>query len=184
MRNQGALFIKPLDDLGIGIVDVHAGETAALRFTIKSDPKIWGQHVYYATPVLNGKKADKPLSFNALTRGNFADWTPEQRKNAAQCIFDESTVSFGTVKAGQKISAEFTYTNKGKSNLAFYSMDADSEGFNATLPGETAPQKKGAIPVKLDTSKLPKGETVVMLTLTTNCPARPLINLFLVGLIQ
>ena len=63
-------------------------------------------------------------------------------------------------------------------------MDADSEGFTTTLPGETAPQKKGAIPVKLDTSKLPKGETVVMLTLTTNCPARPLINLFLVGLIQ
>ena len=163
---------------------VPAGETAALRFSVKADPERWGKHVYSATPVINGAKASKPITVTALTRGNFASWTPEQRKNAAQCIFDESTVSFGTVKAGQKISAEFTYTNKGKSNLAFYSMDADSEGFNATLPGETAPQKKGAIPVKLDTSKLPKGETVVMLTLTTNCPARPLINLFLVGLIQ
>ena len=176
--------VSPNLSVEVSPATIPAGETAALRFTVKADPKIWGQHVYRATPVLNGKKADKALSFTALTRGNFADWTPEQRKNAAQCIFDESTVSFGTVKAGQKVNAEFSFTNKGKSNLAFYSLDADSEGFNATLPGETAPQKKGTIPVKLDTSKLPKGETVVMLTLTTNCPARPLINLFLVGLIQ
>ena len=173
--------VSPNLSVEVSPATIPAGETAALRFTVKADPKIWGQHVYKATPVLNGKKADKALSFTALTRGNFADWTPEQRKNAAQCIFDESTVSFGTVKAGSKVDAEFTFTNKGKSNLKLYSMDSDTQGFSATLPGETAPQKKGSIPVKLDTSKLPKGETVVMLTLTTNCPARPLINLFLVG---
>ena len=176
--------VSPNLSVEVSPATIPAGETAALRFTVKADPKIWGQHVYKATPVLNGKKADKALSFTALTRGNFADWTPEQRKNAAQCIFDESTVSFGTVKAGSKVDAEFTFTNKGKSNLKLYSMDSDTQGFSATLPGETAPQKKGSIPVKLDTSKLPKGETVVMLTLTTNCPARPLINLFLVGQIK
>ena len=163
---------------------VPAGETAALRFSVKSDPALWGRHVYKATPVVNGVKSGKPVTVTALTRGNFASWTPEQRKNAAQCIFDESTVSFGTVTAGTKVKASFTFTNKGKSKLTFYSMDADSEGFTATLPGETAPQGKGSIPVTLDTSVLPKGETVVMLTLTTNCPARPLINLFLTGLIK
>jgi hypothetical protein len=176
--------VSPNLTVEVSPATIPAGETAALRFSVKADPKVWGTHTYSATPVLNGKKADKPLSFTALTRGNFADWTPEQRKNAAQCIFDESTVSFGTVKAGSQIQAEFTFTNKGKSNLVFYSMDADTQGFNAALPDQTAPQKKGVIHTKLDTSKLPKGETVVMLTLTTNCPARPLINLFLVGLIQ
>ena len=163
---------------------VPAGETAALRFSVKSDPAVWGKHVYKATPVVNGVKSGKPITVTALTRGNFASWTPEQRKNAAQCIFDESTVSFGTVTAGSKVKASFTFTNKGKSKLTFYSVDADSEGFTATLPSETAPQGKGSIPVTLDTSVLPKGETVVMLTLTTNCPARPLINLFLTGLIK
>ena len=163
---------------------VPAGETAALRFSVKADPKLWGKHVYSATPVINGVKAAKPITVTALTRGNFADWTPEQRKNAAQCIFDESTVSFGTVTAGKKVDAVFSFTNKGKSALRFYSLDADAEGLTATLPGETAAQAKGSIPVKLDTSKLPKGETVIMLTLTTNCPARPLINLFLTGLVK
>ena len=160
---------------------VPAGETATLKYSVKADPTLWGRHTYLATPVINGKKADKPLSFTALTRGNFASLNAEERKNSAQCIFDESTVSFGTVKAGTPVEAVYTFTNKGKSALKLYSLDADAEGLTATLPGETAPQKKGSIPVKLDTSSLPKGETVVMLTLTTNCPARPLINLFLVG---
>ena len=163
---------------------VPAGETAALRFSVKADPAVWGKHSYSATPVINGVKASQPITVSALTRGNFASWTPDERKNAAQCIFDESTVSFGTANAGSKVTATFTFTNKGKSALKFYSLDADADGFSATLPGETAAQGKGSIPVTLDTSRLPKGETVVMLTLTTNCPARPLINLFLVGLVK
>ena len=163
---------------------IPAGETAALRFSVKADPAVWGLHDYQATPVLNGKKAAKLLTISALTRGNFADWTPEQRKNSAQCIFDESTVSFGTVKAGTPVEAVFAFTNKGKSPLRFYSLDADAAGVTATLPAETAPQKKGTIPVKLNTSSLPEGETVIMLTVTTNCPSRPLINLFLVGLVK
>ena len=87
-------------------------------------------------------------------------------------------------KAGTKVDAVFTFTHKGKSPLTFYSLDADSPGVTGTLPGETGAQKKGSIPVKVNTSSLPKGETVIMLTVTTNCPARPLINLFLTGLIQ
>ncbi|MBQ9192752.1 MAG: DUF1573 domain-containing protein [Bacteroidales bacterium] len=163
---------------------IPAGETATLRFSVKADEGTWGRHAYYATPVLNGKKAGQKLEFDALTRGNFASWSAEERKNAAQCIFDESTVSFGTVTAGTPVEAAFSFTNKGKSALRIYSLDADVDGLTATLPGETPALKKGTLPVRLDTSRLPKGETVVMITLTTNCPARPMINLFLVGLVK
>ena len=176
--------VSPNLTVEVDPVPVPAGGTAALRFSVKSDPAVWGKHVYSATPVINGSKAAKPITVTALTRGNFASWTPEQRKNAAQCIFDESTVSFGTVKSGDPVDAVFTFTNKGKSPLAFYSIDADATGVTATLPGETGAQKKGSIPVTVNTSSLPKGETVIMLTVTTNCPARPLINLFLTGLVQ
>ena len=163
---------------------IPAGKTASLRFSVKADPALWGRHIYSATPVINGKKANKPLEISAFTRRNFAFWSPDERKNAAQCIFDESTVSFGTVTAGTPVEAAFTFTNKGKSTLHFYSLDADSEGLSFTLPDDTQAQKKGTLPVRLDTSRLPKGETVIMLTLTTNCPARPMINLFLVGLVK
>lgn len=163
---------------------IPAGETATLRYTIQSDPELWGRHTYRATPVLNGKKSAQALTFTALTRGNFDKMTPDERKEAAQCIFDESTVSFGTIKAGTPVNAVYTFTNKGKSPLRFYSLDADTDGVSAQLPGPTAPKATGSIPVSLDTSRLPKGETVIMLTLTTNSPARPLVNLFLVGMVQ
>ena len=163
---------------------IPAGETAALSYTVQSSPAVWGRHTYHATPVLNGRKAAKPLSFTAFTRENFASWSPEQRKNAPQCLFDESTVSFGTVKAGTKVDAVFTFTNQGKTALRFYSLDAEAEGVSATLPAVTEAKKKGSIPVRLDTSSLPAGETVIMLTLTTNSPARPVINLFLTGLVK
>ena len=163
---------------------IPAGSTANLQFSVKASPSRWGLQSYSATPVLNGKKAGKPLIFNALTRENFASWSAEQRKNAAQCIFDESNVSFGSITAGTPVEAVFSFTNKGKSPLLIHSIDSDTKGVTATLPAATPAQKKGSIPVKLDTSSLPKGETVIMLTLTTNCPARPIINLFLVGLVR
>lgn len=163
---------------------IPAGATANLQFSVKAAPSRWGLQTYSATPVLNGRKADKPLVFTALTRENFAGWTAEQRKNAAQCIFDESTVSFGSIAAGTPVEAVFSFTNKGKSPLLIHSIDADTKGVTAVLPEAIPAGKKGSIPVKLDTSSLPKGETVIMLSLTTNCPARPIINLFLVGLLK
>ncbi len=176
--------VSPNLTISVDPQTIAPGSTASLRFSVKSAPDVWGLHTYDATPVLNGKKAARPVTVSALTRGNFASWSADQRKNSAQCIFDESTLSFGTVKAGTPVQLAFSFTNKGKSALRIYSVDADAEGVTATLPGETAAQKKGSIPVKLDTSSLPKGETVIMLTLTTNCPARPVINLFLTGLVK
>ncbi len=163
---------------------IPAGKTGTIVYTVHSAPDVWGRHTYQATPVLNGRKAGKPLSFTALTRGNFAAWTPEQRKNAPLCLFDESTLSFGTVKPGARVQSVFTFTNKGKSALKLYSLDAETEGVLATLPPETQPGKKGSILVILDTSSLPAGENVIMLTLTTNCPDRPVVNLFLTGLVK
>ena len=176
--------VSPNLTISVDPQTIAPGSTASLRFSVKSAPDVWGLHTYDATPVLNGKKASRPITVSALTRGNFASWSADQRKNSAQCIFDESTLTFGTVKAGTPVQLAFSFTNKGKSALRIYSVDADAEGVTATLPGETAAQKKGSIPVKLDTSSLPKGETVIMLTLTTNCPARPVINLFLTGLVK
>ncbi|MBQ3765627.1 MAG: DUF1573 domain-containing protein [Bacteroidales bacterium] len=176
--------VSPNLTISVDPQTIAPGSTASLRFSVKSAPDVWGLHTYAATPVLNGKKASRPITVSALTRGNFASWSADQRKNSAQCIFDESTLSFGTVKAGTPVQLAFSFTNKGKSALRIYSVDADAEGVTATLPGETAAQKKGSIPVKLDTSSLPKDETVIMLTLTTNCPARPVINLFLTGLVK
>ena len=43
---------------------------------------------------------------------------------------------------------------------------------------DVAPAKKGSVRFTLDTSLLETGENVIMVSLTTNSPLRPLVNLF------
>ena len=46
------------------------------------------------------------------------------------------------------------------------------------------PNSKGTLSVSMDTSGMPKGECLIILTLTTNSPLRPIMNLFLTGWIE
>ena len=175
--------VSPQLTLHVEPSPIPAGSTATLHFTVRADRSLWGWNDYHATPVVGGRKG-KPITVRAFSKENFESWNEEQRKASAQPVFDESSVSFDIVPAGKKVEAVFSFTNKGKSPLHIYSIDADNDALSFRLPADTPAGKKGSIPVTLDTSSLEKGETVIMLTLTTNCPTRPMVNLFLVGVIR
>ena len=160
------------------------GKTATLRFGIRSDSTRWGHNAYLAQPVLNGARAEDRLTFLAATQENFAAWPAERRATAARPVFDNSTVSFGTVDAGTRVEAAFPFTNQGQFPLRIYSIDSDVPGLTANLPAPTPSGEKGSVPLTLDTSSLHPGENVILITLTTNSPFRPLVNLFLVGVIR
>ena len=160
-----------------------AGKTAVLTYTVRSDRDIWGKRTYRATPVLNGQPQDAPIAFWAITKENFSDWTQEQRDHAAQPVFDESTAAFNTVPSGTEVTVSYTVTNRGKSPFRCYAVYADSP-VSIDPVEEIAPGGKQTFSVRIPTEKLPKGETTVMLTLITNSPIRPIINLFAVGIIE
>jgi len=164
---------------------IPAGSTATMVFTVTAQAQEYGRTVYKATPVINGTKAGSPLEVTSWTQENFAAWTERERADAAVPVFENSTVNFGIVPAGKKVEVEFVCSNRGKQPLRFYK--ADSEIPELTLQGQLpviAPEKKGSIRLTLDTSSLNKGEAVVMLSLTTNSPLRPLVNLFVAGEIR
>lgn len=161
---------------------IPAGETAKILFTVKADRNLWGSNDYHATAVVDGKEAGV-LNFTAVTKENFASWTEQQRADAAYPLFDQSTYAFGTLPAGSQVEAVFTFTNKGKDTVHFYKVDSDHPLAEADAP-DTAGGKKGSVRVLLDTSSMEKGENVVMLTLFTNSPVRPVVNLFIVGILQ
>ena len=97
---------------------------------------------------------------------------------------DESTLSFGTVKAGEPVTASYTITNKGKGPFICYKADTETPGVRfSTLP-EIAPGDKATLTVTVDTSVLPAGNNDIYMTLTTNAPSRPFITLFLFGKIE
>ena len=179
-------FTDVSDALSISIDPnpIPAGGTATLKCTVKAVPGVYGRQVYRATPVIDGKKASAPIEITAWTQENFAGWTDAQRKDAALPYFDQSTFNFGKARAGEKIAVVFHCNNRGKSAFHVYQADSEDAALQPVSMNDIAAQKKGDIQFTLDTTGMPKGETVIMISLTTNSPLRPLVNLFVAGIIE
>ena len=160
---------------------IPAGSTASLIFTIEAAPELYGKQTYSATPVLNGQKAKAPLTVWASTRENFDRWTEQQRNDGAIPVFENSTANFGTVKAGTPVELTFNCSNRGKSTFHIYQADPEDPALKVLEIRDAEAGGKGFVRVQLNTSAVEKGETVIMLTLITNSPLRPVVNLFVAG---
>jgi len=193
---------------------IPAGQTAKLSYTVTADRSRWGKNYYYAEPLADGRsnKAAVSSSFNphpdagaesiiadpdpeigagknkigvfAITKENFSSWTKEQKDKGSQPMAGESTFTFGKVKAGTKVKASFTITNQGKSPLKIYKVDSETSHAVVAPFADLAAGAKRDLNVTLDTSALPKGETLIVLTVITNSPLRPIMNLFLAGWVE
>lgn len=193
---------------------VPAGTTATVSYTISADRSRWGKNFYYATPVIDGKeqkavvaataKTEKRAGAEALqtdanerlgagrseigiwafTKENFDSWTKEQKNAGANPYFEHTNYSIDKVKAGKKLTVSFKCKNLGKQDLKIYSINSDCRKVSAAIPADIKPGKEGVVTAELDTAGLPQGEVLVLLTLTTNSPLRPLVNLFITGVIE
>ena len=164
---------------------IPAGATATLHYTVSAREGVWGKNTYTATPTLNGKPAAAPLEVVAWTQADFSSLTDAQRRTGPIPMFQNSTVNFGNVSKGQRVQIEFKLENKGKSPLVFYKADSESAALRCVGPlPQLPPGGKATLMFSLDTSSLQAGENVIMLSLTTNSPLRPLVNLFVAGQIR
>lgn len=120
----------------------------------------------------------------AITRENFSDWTAEQRENGSRPMLTASTFAFPKVKAGTQVTGSFPIQNQGKSDLIIYKVDSDSNQLKPVSVPTIAPAGKGTLVVSLDTSGFPSGDTLILLTMYTNSPLRPIVNLFLSGWVE
>lgn len=158
---------------------------ATLFYTVSSRPEKWGRNLYSAQPVTDGKVSGKKITVEAFTTENFSGLTAAQKKQGSRPVIAQSTYSFGHKKQGAKLTASFVCENKGASPLVIYKIDSDySDAVPGAFTKSLAPGASFTLTVSLDTSNLPKGEALVIITLTTNSPARPIVNLFLAGIID
>lgn len=174
-------------ELSLSPNPVPAGGTARLTWTVTSDRKHWGKNRYNFTPLVGGKryKGDgRQLRVQTFTIEDFAAWSAEEKAAAAQPRFDESTCNCGIVKAGSTLKASFSFRNEGKSPLHIYKADADWDKVRFPAIPDTAPGAEQTFTVELDTTGMPEGEFLVVLTLTTDTPLRPIVNLFLSGAVR
>ena len=168
---------------------IPAQSTAEMTFTVTASRDIWGKNYYWASPKVNGNAVksadgDGKIGVWAFTKENFAGISDSEKAKAARPMFEESTYSFGKVKRGATVNAEFTFKNEGQTEFKVYGINSDAGDisfgdFPTAKPGETKTFK-----VALNTSKMPAGEALVIVTLTTNSPLRPIVNLFIAGWIE
>ncbi len=169
---------------------IPAGQTAEMSFCVTADRDHWGKNYYWATPVINGKTYrnaetnSSRIGVWAITKENFDNLTDDQRSKAARPQFESSTYTFGKVKRGETIHAEFSFKNVGNTCFTVYKVDVDSGSWShSDIPG-AKPGETVKFRVHLDTESLPAGETLAIVSLTTNSPLRPIVNLFITGWLE
>ena len=164
---------------------IPARSTAEISFSVKADRKLWGNNKYYATPVSNGNVyGDQKLCIKAFTRENFEHLSSAERSAGPKPRFDESTFQAGMVKQGETIHAEFTFLNEGTKPFGVYKVNIDAPRWAHSRIPPTEPGKKTTFTVDIDTSPMPKGEMMVVISLVTNSPLRPIVNIFITAYIQ
>ena len=193
---------------------VPARSTATMSFTVTSDRNHWGLNYYYATPVVDGKvykavvapsetasSRDAALNVKAqpnpllgtgsekvgiftVTKEDFSSWSKEERDRGSQPMADVSTFEIGKVRKGTKVEAVFGISNRGKSTLRIHKVDTDTPHASVAPFADLKPGEKGRLKVSLDTAEMPSGEVLVLLSLITNSPLRPIMNLYVTGWIE
>lgn len=164
---------------------IPAGAHATLTMTVQTSSDRWGTNTYSAKPVVGGVKSDKAITVQALTCTKFSTLSREQKSAGSRPLFEESTFSFGHKKQGTRVEGSFSCRNAGKSTLTIYKVESDNPtGLKAQTMADVPAQGSGSFAFTLDTSAMPKGEALVIVTLVTNSPLRPVVNLFITGWID
>ncbi|MBO5419908.1 MAG: DUF1573 domain-containing protein [Bacteroidales bacterium] len=167
---------------------IPAGSTAQMTYKLTASRDLWGKQWYDATPVVNGKAflndEGKPISIWGFTKENFDNLTHEEKQRGPRPTFENSTYSFGKIRQGETIHAEFSFRNDGKECFCVYKVDINAPKWSHSKIKAAAQGEEVGFRVHLDTNSLPKGETLAIVTLTTNSPLRPIVNLFIAGWIE
>ena len=168
---------------------IPAGSTAEMSFTVTAAPEIWGKNTYWATPVVDGRtyqgsNGNNRIGVWAFTKENFTGISDDQKSKGPRPAFETSTWSFGKIRKGETVHAEFTFRNQGKETFKVHKVDVDACCYSHSFIPDAKPGENVTFRVHLDTKDMPAGETLAIVTLTTNSPLRPIVNLFIAGWLE
>lgn len=145
--------------------------------TKKTSGEKWGKTPFTFTIVAGGKAYPQAMKVEALIKENFSDLSETQKRSASLPQFEISSVNLGLVEKGQEISGEFRFKNMGKQPFVIYKADSDGAGMEFSLGSSVPPGERGSVSFKACAGN-ESGENMEIVTLITNSPTRPIINLF------
>ncbi len=180
-----AISVSPKKIAGKKGSETH-GQLGVITITYDGQKKNdWGFSMDRIDMVLNGEKVSQNrLSVSATIEEDFSHLTAEELANAPKMIFEKTDFEFGTLKAGEKATNNFVFTNTGKSDLVIRKIKA-SCGCTATNPEKMVIKPGEASHITATFSSAgKKGAQNKTITVITNDPSQPSIVLKVIGTVE
>lgn len=144
----------------------------------------WGRQAFEAAFRLNGRTYPDKLTVSGVIKDNFEKLSKEDIERAGSPVIDRSYFEFGEVKKGASVNAGYSIRNKGRNPLTIHHIDGQDASTTVLteLPLTIKPGGKAEVKVRLDTTLLEyTGEVIEVLTVITDAPSKPILNLFITG---
>lgn len=144
----------------------------------------WGRQAYEATFRLNGRTYSDKLTVTGVIKDNFGQFSKEDIERAGIPVIDRSYFEFGEVKKGASVTATYSIRNKGKNPLTVHHIEGQGSAavVLTQMPLAVKPGGKAEVKVRLDTASLDyAGEVIEVLSVITDAPSKPILNLFITG---
>ncbi|MDD4920318.1 MAG: DUF1573 domain-containing protein [Bacteroidales bacterium] len=166
---------------------LNPGESGVIVYSIDTRKKEdWGNVLYTCQVVLNDRRdPSHVLTVKGSVKMNTTGMTRADKEMAPIPQMDRSAVEFPLTEAGSDIEAGFVLSNKGKTPLIIYKIDTSHPGIQVKM--ETQIAAGASVPVQImipgkETGA--SGEIIYTISLTTNAPSRPTVNLLVYGKIK
>lgn len=147
----------------------------------------WGKQRYEATFRLNGREMTDKMTITGVIKDNFEKMSKSDIERAGIPVIDRSYFEFGEVKKGAAVTAAYSIRNKGKNPLVIHQIEGQDGAATVLtkMPLAIKPGGKADVKVRLDTASLEyTGEVIEVLTVITDAPSKPILNLFITGNVQ
>lgn len=155
-------------------------ESAIISYTIDTKvAKHWGKTKYYATFVCNGVEQKEKFTTETVIVTPYTSLSKEEIDNGPKLTAKKSSLEFGKVKAGQKVTLQYNIKNSGKATLLIHKVETSGQ-VKVNCPAKVEVGANATINVTI-TPKNPNNYEIYTITLITNSPERPLINLYASG---
>lgn len=172
----GLTFSKP-------IYDIEANGVITIDYKINTNSaKYWGNTTYTANIICNGQNIAQSLKVSAMIIEPYSDIPANQKNNSSMLTARNSSINLGDIPQGKPVNVSFDLINTGKKDLIIYKAECEGVKADIKFPDTIAVGKDFKLIVNINTQNIEKGKDLVCtITLITNSPNRPLVNLFIIG---
>ncbi|HOO68841.1 MAG TPA: DUF1573 domain-containing protein [Bacteroidales bacterium] len=163
---------------------LNSGEKGVLIYAIDSGKREeWGNVLYTAHLIINDKQDPMHvLTVKGSIKLDTSGMSRAEKAKAPVPQANQSAFEFKDTKTGSQIVASFQLSNKGKTPLVIYKTDTSHPGIQVKMAREIAPGAEVPVQITIPASETKSpGEVIYTVSLTTNAPSRPTVNLLVYG---